>query len=81
MHVSRTSLAVQPSGAIVQKYIRWFNQLGMQDVAQVGGKNASLGEMISNLSNAGIAVPNGFATTSEAFEYLKSMNPTGENKP
>ena len=40
----------------------------MGDVARVGGKNASLGEMISNLSKAGISVPDGFATTSEAYQ-------------
>ncbi len=45
----------------------WFDQLGMQDVPVVGGKNASLGEMISNLASAGISVPGGFATTAEAF--------------
>ncbi len=48
-------------------YIQWFNQVGMNDVGAVGGKNASLGEMIQNLSTAGISVPNGFATTAEAF--------------
>ena len=45
----------------------WFSDLGMNDVATVGGKNASLGEMISNLSNLGIHVPDGFATTAEAY--------------
>ena len=48
--------------------ILWFSGLGMGDVARVGGKNASLGEMISNLSQAGISVPDGFATTSEAYQ-------------
>jgi len=48
-------------------YIRWFKDLGMGDVGDVGGKNASLGEMIKNLSAAGITVPNGFATTADAF--------------
>lgn len=48
-------------------YIEWFNQLGMNDVGTVGGKNASLGEMIQNLANADISVPNGFATTADAF--------------
>lgn len=44
----------------------------MQDVPRVGGKNASLGEMISNLANAGVQVPGGFATTAEAFnEFLE----------
>lgn len=45
----------------------WYNQLGMNDVDKVGGKNASLGEMITNLSELGVPVPNGFATTSQAF--------------
>ena len=48
-------------------YIRWFEELKMTDVADVGGKNASLGEMISELSSTGIEVPGGFATTSHAF--------------
>jgi pyruvate, water dikinase len=53
-------------------HILWFNQLGMNDVGVVGGKNASLGEMIQNLSSAGIGVPNGFATTADAFwEFLE----------
>ena len=52
-------------------YILWFNQLGMDDVERVGGKNASLGEMISNLDGAGVSVPNGFATTAHAYrEFL-----------
>ena len=42
--------------------VLWYNQLGMHDVDRVGGKNASLGEMITNLSDLGVAVPNGFAT-------------------
>ncbi len=44
-----------------------LEQLGMDDVSRVGGKNASLGEMISNLGNLGIEVPGGFATTASAF--------------
>tara|TARA_B100001093_G_scaffold509445_1_gene573444 strand:- start:888 stop:3263 length:2376 start_codon:yes stop_codon:yes gene_type:complete len=52
-------------------YILWFNELGMNDVDRVGGKNASLGEMISNLAGAGVSVPNGFATTAYAYrEFL-----------
>lgn len=42
--------------------VLWYNQLGMNDVDRVGGKNASLGEMITNLSGMGVSVPNGFAT-------------------
>ncbi|CAH9062546.1 Phosphoenolpyruvate synthase [Pseudoalteromonas sp. CIP111854] len=55
----------------MQDYVLWYQELGMQDVPRVGGKNASLGEMISNLSNAGVQVPGGFATTADAFnEFL-----------
>ncbi len=56
----------------MQEYVLWYQSLGMGDVDRVGGKNASLGEMISNLSNAGVQVPGGFATTSHAFnEFLE----------
>ncbi|WP_020395404.1 phosphoenolpyruvate synthase [Thiolinea disciformis] len=48
-------------------YILWFDQLRMHDVGIVGGKNSSLGEMISNLSSKGVSVPNGFATTTQAY--------------
>ncbi|HSR49905.1 MAG TPA: phosphoenolpyruvate synthase [Acidobacteriota bacterium] len=51
----------------MSEYILWFQELGMDDVPRVGGKNASLGEMISNLSQAGIRVPRGFATTAQAY--------------
>ena len=50
--------------------IIWFESIGMHDVSTVGGKNASLGEMIQNLSNAGIQVPPGFATTAEAYRHF-----------
>ena len=57
----------------MQKYVLWYEQLGMNDVEVVGGKNASLGEMISNLSNAGVQVTGGFATTADAFnEFLET---------
>ena len=51
----------------------------MNDVPVVGGKNASLGEMISNLANAGISVPGGFATTAEAFTDFLSHNNLAAN--
>jgi len=54
----------------VQEYVLWYQELGMDDVNRVGGKNASLGEMISNLSNAGVQVPGGFATTAYAFNQF-----------
>ncbi len=47
--------------------VLWYNQLGMHDVDRVGGKNASLGEMITHLSELGVSVPNGFATTAQAL--------------
>ena len=49
------------------KNILWFDQIRMTDLPQVGGKNASLGEMVSNLSKLGIKVPPGFATTADAY--------------
>lgn len=56
----------------MQDYVLWYQQLGMNDVSRVGGKNASLGEMISNLADAGVTVPGGFATTADAFnEFLE----------
>src|SRR5580692_11706726 len=49
----------------------WFAELGMGDVERVGGKNASLGELICHLAAAGVSVPDGFATTADAFrEFL-----------
>lgn len=52
-------------------YVRWLSDLGMDDVPVVGGKNASLGEMIQNLTHLGVQVPGGFATTADAYrEFL-----------
>lgn len=62
----------------MQDYIVWFDQLGMNDVERVGGKNASLGEMISHLSSAGVRVPGGFATTSKAYWEFLSTNGLNE---
>ena len=57
----------------MEPYVIKLNELGMNDVETVGGKNASLGEMISNLSNLGVTVPGGFATTAAAYrEFLKA---------
>ena len=53
-------------------FIRWFDQIGIQDVALVGGKNASLGEMYRELTPRGIRVPNGFATTANAYRMFLS---------
>ncbi|SCY70093.1 phosphoenolpyruvate synthase [Nitrosospira sp. Nl5] len=49
------------------QYVVWFDALRMTDVSKVGGKNASLGEMISQLTQAGVRVPGGFATTANAY--------------
>jgi pyruvate,water dikinase len=55
----------------MNEYVLWLSELGMGDVETVGGKNASLGEMISNLSGLGVLVPGGFATTAHAYrEFL-----------
>jgi pyruvate,water dikinase len=51
-------------------FILWFDQLGNDDVQFVGGKNASLGEMYSNLTPKGIKIPNGFAITAHAYRYF-----------
>jgi pyruvate,water dikinase len=53
-----------------RRYIRFFDEIGIEDVPLVGGKNASLGEMYRNLSSQGVKVPNGFAITADAFRYV-----------
>ncbi len=59
----------------MQSSVIALSELGMGDVEVVGGKNASLGEMISHLSDAGVSVPGGFATTAEAFrQFLQHEN-------
>ena len=55
--------------------VRWFAELGLADLEQVGGKNSSLGEMVANLSSAGVRVPDGFATTADA--YRRFIGETG----
>lgn len=55
-------------------YIKKFKEIGIRDTPKVGGKNSSLGEMFSNLSSKGIAVPDGFATTAYAFEEFLTQN-------
>jgi len=58
----------------MQDYILWFDTLGMNDVGRVGGKNASLGEMISSLTAAGVRIPGGFATTAAAYRDFLAQN-------
>src|SRR3989344_3617512 len=52
------------------KNILWFREVGVKDVALAGGKNSSLGEMYTNLASKGVNVPNGFATTADAYFYF-----------
>lgn len=59
----------------MQDYVRWLHEVSMKDLNLVGGKNASLGEMIQHLSKAGVKVPPGFATTTTAFHhFLETAN-------
>jgi len=53
-----------------KKFILWFDEIDMKDIALVGGKTASLGEMIRELNDRGVNVPNGFAITADAYKYL-----------
>lgn len=59
-------------------YILWLDQVGMHDIASVGGKNASLGEMIGNLARAGVKVPGGFATTTHAYREFLEIDGLGD---
>ncbi|MFW5664085.1 MAG: phosphoenolpyruvate synthase [Coleofasciculus sp.] len=60
------------------QYIRWFENLTSDDVSMVGGKNASLGEMIRSLKDEGVRVPDGFATTAEAYRKFLDANQLNE---
>ncbi|HPA02740.1 MAG TPA: PEP/pyruvate-binding domain-containing protein, partial [Chiayiivirga sp.] len=55
-------------------HILWLHDLRLTDLAQVGGKNSSLGEMIGNLAKLGVSVPGGFATTADAFREFIAHN-------
>ena len=59
---------------MARDYIRWFEEIGIGDVASVGGKNASLGEMLRNLGRDGIKVPPGFATTADGYRHFIEAN-------
>jgi pyruvate,water dikinase len=56
------------------QYVRWFETLDNGDVSRVGGKNASLGEMVQTLKAEGIRVPDGFATTADAYWEFVEVN-------
>lgn len=53
-----------------KKFILWFDELAIEDIPYVGGKNASLGEMYSNLTKKGVKIPNGFAVTAYAYDHF-----------
>ncbi len=53
-----------------EQFVLWFEEVGIEDVPLVGGKNASLGEMIGQLTSKGVNVPTGFATTAYAYRYF-----------
>jgi pyruvate,water dikinase len=55
-------------------YVRWFKELNIDDVSLVGGKNASLGDMYQNLTSEGVRIPNGFAITAQAYNYVLEHN-------
>ncbi|MCD4499176.1 phosphoenolpyruvate synthase [Chromobacterium vaccinii] len=59
---------------MADNYVIWFEKLRMTDVEEVGGKNASLGEMISQLAGSGVRVPGGFATTAQAYRDFLQHN-------
>lgn len=58
----------------MEKFIKRFDEISINDIVQVGGKNASLGEMFSQLTSKGLFVPDGFAITSAAYRYFISYN-------
>ncbi|MFN1834165.1 phosphoenolpyruvate synthase [Balneola sp. MJW-20] len=62
----------------INDHLRWYHSLGMEDTGIVGGKNASLGELIKNLSGLNINVPDGFATTAGAFRFFLEENELSE---
>jgi pyruvate, water dikinase len=63
-----------PRGEPQRSTIAWFDTIGIDDVARVGGKNASLGEMYQRLAGQGVRVPNGFATTADAYRAFLHHN-------
>jgi pyruvate,water dikinase len=68
-----------PKGALpLNAHVLWLHELRLSDLAQVGGKNASLGEMIGHLSGLGVSVPGGFATTASAFQEFIHENQLAE---
>ena len=65
-----TAAKLVPETAHSPALILWFDEVSINDIPLVGGKNASLGEMIRQLAPQGVNVPNGFATTAAAYRYF-----------
>ena len=61
----------------ITQYILWLNEITKKDVALVGGKNGSLGEMYSCLREKGVNVPNGFALTANSYWHFLKFNQIG----
>lgn len=79
MALRHPELIQQISGEItLVDYVVSLDKLGIADVEHVGGKNASLGEMISNLAGAGVSVPGGFATTAQAYRDFLELSGLNE---
>jgi pyruvate,water dikinase len=58
----------------ISNHILFFNQISISDIAKVGGKNASLGEMYNQLNPKGIGIPNGFALMADAYRLFRKQN-------
>ncbi|WP_262886759.1 PEP/pyruvate-binding domain-containing protein [Mucilaginibacter humi] len=58
----------------MERYIKKFRETSLRDIAEVGGKNASIGEMFARLEPKGIAVPDGFAVTAAGYRHFLSSN-------
>jgi pyruvate,water dikinase len=71
---AKTMNPIPPKSAKEEALLLWFEECGIADVPIVGGKNASLGEMISHLAAKGVRVPNGFATTARAYRHFLEFN-------
>ena len=70
MTTQTLEVPVVKPGTKRSEFIRWFDEIGIDDIPTVGGKNASLGEMCRELKGKGVKVPNGFAITAEAYRYV-----------
>ena len=68
--VSPTANRIHETAARAGQYVKWFADIGIDDIPLVGGKNSSLGEMYRELTLKGVKVPNGFAITAEAYRYF-----------